>query len=294
MSLGNRRPSFRMTSASQSSAPVAGKEKGGKVAVRYGPHIKIGKKGTVLNAWGVWVCAYSMFFAIAGWMYLKVRQLLSVLLFGMFKPRPEHCCWIMHKWCNLVLRLGFSAPKVEGLENLPPKDETVLVCANHMSWFDVPVLHGFLGGRLLWSFAKAELVKVPVLGTYMHSAQHILISRASRKSQLESLKSAIKTLGLNRDVFIFPEGTRSLDGKLRDFKGGAFTIARKSGCKIVPVTILGNDEVFPSNAVMPIKPGNGVMKMVVHPAIDPAGKNDEELSTATRAAIASALPETKA
>jgi hypothetical protein len=36
----------------------------------------------------------------------------------------------------------------------------VLVCANHMSWFDVPALHGFLGGRLLWSFAKAELIKV--------------------------------------------------------------------------------------------------------------------------------------
>jgi 1-acyl-sn-glycerol-3-phosphate acyltransferase len=104
-------------------------------------------------------------------------------------------------------------PQVEGLENLPPKGETVLVCANHMSWYDVPVLHGFLGGRLLWSFAKAELVNVPVLGTYMTSAEHILISRESRKSQLESLKSAIKTLGLRRDVFIFPEGTRSLDGQ---------------------------------------------------------------------------------
>ncbi len=55
-------------------------------------------------------------------------------------------------------------------------------------------------------------MQVPVLGTYMQSAEHILISRTSRKSQLESLKSAIKTLGLNRDVFIFPEGTRSLDG----------------------------------------------------------------------------------
>lgn len=50
--------------------------------------------------------------------------------------------------------------QVTGLENLPPIDEPVLVCANHMSWFDVPSLHGFLGGRLLWSFAKAELVKV--------------------------------------------------------------------------------------------------------------------------------------
>jgi len=222
-----------------------------------------------------------------------VRRAFSVLLLGFLKPTPEHCCWIMHSWCNLVLKLGFSAPEVAGLENLPPEDETVLVCANHMSWFDVPALHGYLGGRLLWSFAKAELVKVPVLGTYMQSAEHILISRQSKKSQLESLKSAIKTLGMKRNVFIFPEGTRSLDGKLRDFKGGAFTIARKSGCRIVPVTLIGNDRVFPSNALMPITPGRGIMKMVVHPPISVEGKTDDELSALTKTAIASALPEEK-
>ncbi len=102
---------------------------------------------------------------------------------------------------------------MRGLENLPPKGETVLVAANHLSWFDVPSLHGYLGGRKLWSFAKAELVKVPILGTYMKSAEHILISRESRKSQMESLKSAIATIKQSRDVFIFPEGTRSLDGE---------------------------------------------------------------------------------
>jgi len=263
------------------------------VGSNYGPHIKIGKKGMILNPWGFWVMSYSMVLAITGWMYLKFRQILSVLLLGFLKPSPEHCCWIMHSWCKLVLKLGFSAPTVQGLENLPPKEETVLVCANHMSWFDVPALHGYLGGRLLWSFAKAELVKVPVLGTYMASAEHILISRLSKKSQVESLKNAIKALGMGRNVFIFPEGTRSLDGKLRDFKGGAFTIARKSGCRIVPVTLIGNDKVFPSNALMPIIPGGGVMKMIIHPPIDPEGKNDNELSELTKAAIASGLPQDK-
>jgi len=275
------------TSSASSPAASGGSE------ISYGPHLKIGKKGNILNPWGFWVMTYSMVFAITGWLYLKLRQVLSVLLLGFLKPTPEHCCWIMHSWCNLVLKLGFSAPEVAGLENLPPEDETVLVCANHMSWFDVPALHGYLGGRLLWSFAKAELVKVPVLGTYMQSAEHILISRQSKKSQLESLKSAIKTLGMKRNVFIFPEGTRSLDGKLRDFKGGAFTIARKSGCRIVPVTLIGNDRVFPSNALMPITPGRGIMKMVVHPPISVEGKTDDELSALTKTAIASALPEEK-
>ena len=98
-------------------------------AVSYGPHIKIGKKGNVLNPWGFWVMTYSMVLAITGWLYLKIRQMIGVVTLGLLSPSPEHCCWIMHSWCNLVLKLGFSAPKVSGLENLPPKDETILVCA---------------------------------------------------------------------------------------------------------------------------------------------------------------------
>lgn len=107
-----RRPPLVMTSASQSSSATTKKDKGGALAVNYGPHIKIGKKGTILNLWGLWVCIYAMFFAIIGFLYLKMRQIVSILLLGFLKPTPEHCCWIMHKWCNMVLRLGFSAPKV--------------------------------------------------------------------------------------------------------------------------------------------------------------------------------------
>mmetsp|Transcript_38912 Transcript_38912/g.92077 ORF Transcript_38912/g.92077 Transcript_38912/m.92077 type:complete len:346 (-) Transcript_38912:171-1208(-) len=297
MRRGMQLPATRMSAGEPVLAPKPVLATGDSAAKTpgYGPHIKIGKSEKILNPWGLWVLTYSMVLAFAGYFYLKFRQILSTVLFGLVKgPSPEHCCWIMHKWCNLVLRIGMSAPQVTGLENLPPIDEPVLVCANHMSWFDVPSLHGFLGGRLLWSFAKAELVKVPVLGTYMKSAEHILISRTSRKSQLESLKTAISTLqGLKRNVFIFPEGTRSLDGKLREFKGGAFTIARKANVKIVPVTLMGNDVVFPANALMPICPGGNFMRLVVHPAIDPTGKTDDELMVLTREAIRSALPADK-
>ena len=147
---------------------------------KFGPHIKIGKRGAILNAWGFWVMFYSVFIALFGYAYLKIRILLGALTLGLLKPKAEHCCWIMHAWCKLVLWLGFSnpevslsclavpppiqsrtsaphrrrCPQVTGLENLPPKGETILVAANHMSWFDVPVLSGYLGDRKLWSFAK--------------------------------------------------------------------------------------------------------------------------------------------
>lgn len=282
-----------LMSGQAASSQVQGRKAGAlaKNARNLGPHFKIGKKGTILNLWGIWIMTYSVALAIIGWAYLKLREIIGFLTLGLLRPSAEHCCWIMHAWCKFVLWVGFSAPKVTGLDNLPPKDETVLVCANHLSWFDVPSLSGYLGDRNLWSFAKAELVKVPILGTYMRSAEHILVSRDSRKSQMESLRAAIDTLKKKRDVFIFPEGTRSLDGKLKPFKGGAFTIARKTGSKIVPVTLLGNDQVFPPDALMPVRPGRGLMQVIIHPAIDPEGKDDDELMELTRKAIASVMPE---
>eukprot|EP00960_Hanusia_phi_P018372 541713-Hanusia_phi.AAC.4 len=293
---------------------------------KLGPHIKIGKKGAILNPWGLWVLTYSMVLAFTGYLYLKIRQAFSFLIFGRLKPTAEHCCWIMHSWCKIVLSIGLSAPEVKGLENLPPRDETILVAANHMSWFDVPVLHGFLAGRLLWSFAKAELVNVPVLGTYMQTAEHILISRQSRKSQLESLKSAIKTLSLKRNVFIFPEGTRSLDGETacsccscaraemptREAAGVQGRSVHYRAQEWREDCSCDSDRQRPcvsckcSDASLP-RPGdheNGARgrgaagwvltcSQVVHPAIDPEGKTDEELMEETRVAIASALPAEK-
>jgi hypothetical protein len=64
----------------------------------YGPHITIGKSKKILNPWGLWVLTYSMVLALAGWVYLKFRMILSKVLFGLVKgPSPEHCCWIMHR-----------------------------------------------------------------------------------------------------------------------------------------------------------------------------------------------------
>jgi hypothetical protein len=77
-----------------------------------GPHIRVGKKGAILNFWGFWVMFYSVFIALFGYAYLKLRILLGVLTLGLLKPKAEHCCWIMHAWCKLVLWLGLSNPEV--------------------------------------------------------------------------------------------------------------------------------------------------------------------------------------
>jgi hypothetical protein len=80
--------------------------------VNLGPHIKVGKKGAILNLWGLWVMTYSVALGLIGYLYLKIRVILGILSMGLLKPTAEHCCWIMHMWCKVVLWIGLSSPKV--------------------------------------------------------------------------------------------------------------------------------------------------------------------------------------
>jgi hypothetical protein len=183
-----------------------------------GPHIRIGKKGAILNFWGFWVMFYSVFIALFGYAYLKLRIILGILTLGLLKPKAEHCCWIMHAWCKLVLWLGWSNPEVrcppapthppaaielpcqvQGLENLPPKGETILVAANHMSWFDVPVLSGYLGDRKLWSFAKGALPYTSMSPrTRAAALYHALTSMSNFSESGASLTQGAAGIGLQQ------------------------------------------------------------------------------------------------
>ena len=86
---------------------------------------------------------------------------------------------------------------------------------------------------------------------------------------------------------IFPEGTRSLDGRLLPFKTGAFRLSVDQDLPILPVTLVGTRDVLPAKSILLFP---GAIRMVIHPAIYPAGKNADEMMEATRGAITSAMP----
>ena len=120
-------------------------------------------------------------------------------------------------------------------------------------------------------------------------AGHIALKRADDAAGFR------KFLSLGRDLLshgasiaIFPEGTRSKDGKLAAFKKGAFSIATKAKAKIVPMTILGTGDIMPAGKEGTL--AHGDIKLIVHPSIDPKGKKTAQVSDECRAAIASALP----
>jgi len=128
-----------------------------------------------------------------------------------------------------------------------------IFAANHQSQFDIFALQGYLGCDFRW-LLKLELFKIPVFGTAMHLAGYIPVDRAHGRKALKSLDEAARRIAGGTSVAIFPEGTRSPDGKLGQFKAGAIVLAIKAGVPVVPVAIVGTHQILPKGRLL-VKPG---------------------------------------
>lgn len=120
---------------------------------------------------------------------------------------------------------------------------------------------------------------------------HIIIDREDKRSQLRTFKEGLNWLKNGVPIMAFPEGKRSQDGRLMDFKGGLFSMATKAGVPIIPITICHAHAVMPSVSLFPVQPGRGKLHLHVHSAIDSEGKTEAELQSLVRAAFLSQLPE---
>ena len=148
-------------------------------------------------------------------------------------------------WSHTILWASGVRVIVEGIENFDANQPDVVV-ANHASWFDIPVLATTIPKRVRF-VAKKEL-GFPIFGHAWKAAGHISIDRQDRVSAIESLERAGAILRSdNSSVIIFPEGTRSGDGRLIPFKKGAFMLALHTGVPIIPTAIVGAHDVLPRN-----------------------------------------------
>ena len=146
-------------------------------------------------------------------------------------------------WSRIMLFAGGVKVQVEGLDNINPK-EAYVFAANHQSQFDIFTLLGHLPTQFRW-LAKKELFRIPIFGAAMKGAGYIPIDRSNRKEAFKSIDLAAIRVQEGTSVVIFPEGTRSLDGKLQSFKKGGFHLAIKSKRPIVPVSISGAFSILP-------------------------------------------------
>ena len=178
---------------------------------------------------------------------LLITSVLSsvIILLGIFDRHGKQVYCINQLWTWLVLRIARISLTVRGLENLDPSEQYVFM-VNHQSNIDIPVLVQSLTQFQLRWIAKKELLWVPLFGWAMWATKHIIVNRSDPTDAVKSLERAKRRIAAGISVVVFPEGTRTRNGKLLSFKKGGFLLALKTGKNIVPVTINGSGQLLPS------------------------------------------------
>lgn len=193
-------------------------------------------------------------------------------------------------WSKLAVKPFFRVT-LKGKENLLPEDQAVVYVANHQSFMDI--LSSFHIDQPFKFVSKASILKIPVIGAAMKAANTITIEREDRRSQLNAFRQCVETLKAGTSIFVFPEGTRSPTGALIDFKKGPFSMARKAGVPIVPVTIKGTNAVMPSKKEYFLFPSKAGVEVIVHAPVsakDVQEMDEEDLVSSVKRTIDSALP----
>ncbi len=194
-------------------------------------------------------------------------------------------------WGMLFCRVLLLPIKVEGKEKIDKKASYVFV-ANHQGAMDIFLVYALLNHNFKWMLKKS-LRKVPLVGEACYKADFIFVDRSSPKGVKETIANASEILKDGTSLMIFPEGSRTFNGKMIPFKNGAFFLADELQLPVVPLTIDGPFDVLPrTKGVNFVKFGR--MRLVIHDVIYPQGRghdNVKSLSHQSFEAINSALPD---
>ena len=185
-------------------------------------------------------------------------------------------------WARLILTTTGVRVAVRGLERLRP-EATYIFVSNHQSIYDIPVIFAAMPFQLR-IIAKQSLSRFPVLGWHLKRGGHLFVDR-SRPDHARILARwrSLVTEGLS--LIVFPEGTRSPDGRVGRFKGGSFLLALEARLPIVPLTLVGTRQVMPKGRLR-TEPAD--VTLVVHdpihvqtrePTVQEARRLSEQLHT---------------
>jgi 1-acyl-sn-glycerol-3-phosphate acyltransferase len=192
------------------------------------------------------------------------------------------CAWgTLYVVANPMWRI-----RVEGREKLPWRGPAVLV-ANHLSLLDINVLYSLF--RPFKWVAKGELFRVPIVGWTMTINDYVRVWRGDPESVRKMLAHCRRHLDRGTPVLLFPEGTRSRDGRLQRFKDGAFVLAQEAGCPVYPIVVSGTFEALPKTGLV-IRKGMRAHVRVLDPLSPKDYPTVAELRDAARSAIAAQLP----
>jgi len=183
---------------------------------------------------------------------------------------------IARNWARSAIAANGSVIKVTGSHNVPDTGG-VLFVSNHQSNFDIPIFIGFVP-RDKGFIAKYELSKVPLFSMWMRYLGCVFINRNDARQSLAMLSAAAERLKQGHSLVIFPEGTRSKDGTLGNFKSGSLKIALNANVPIVPVTINGSMNIMPKGTSF-IKSAN--VEVIISPPLIPGQMPEHDLKSIT-------------
>ena len=167
------------------------------------------------------------------------------------------CKW----WSRITCRLFLLGINVEGREKLSKRQSYVFL-ANHQGYFDIFLIYGYLGHNFKWMM-KEYLRKIPFVGLACKVSDQIFVDD-TRSGIQKAVQQSRKTLQGGMSMVIFPEGTRTFDGEMGEFKRGAFMLSNEIGLPIVPMTINGSFKIFSRKAK---SVSQGTLRLFVHDVI---------------------------
>src|SRR5438477_802028 len=174
-----------------------------------------------------------------------------LLLYTFITGDPDPIYWGGVKGVMFFVRAVGVKVRVKGLERIPPG--VCLFAANHTSSADAPAVVGAIPRRIA-ILLKESLFKWPIVGQAFLAAQFIPVNRSARESAISSVEKATEALKAGQSFLIYPEGTRSPDGRLQEFKKGAVVMAIKAGVPIVPMVCSGAHRAMEKRSLK-LRPG---------------------------------------
>ena len=217
----------------------------------------------------IWVVYFFAYLFFAQPMLWKVRKLRKE---GKIEEHDRIVRTMVNNWALRLMKLAGATMEVTGKENIP--EGPVVFAANHQGYADIPLLLTQLD-KPNPLIAKKELEKVPLLRDWMTELNCIFIDRDNARQAMDSLKKANELLSEGYSVCIFPEGTRSKGGEIKEFKGGTIRLATRAKVPIVPCCIEGTYNMLEANKGFKITPAK--LQLHILPAIETADLSREEI-----------------
>lgn len=177
-------------------------------------------------------------------------------------------------WAKVIMRASLIPVEVTGRENIDPNTSYVFM-ANHQGAYDIFLVCGYLGAEVRWML-KRSLEKIPFLGIGCRHAGYVYVDNRNAGEVRSTYRRAEEALKDGASLMVFPEGARTWDGKMRQFRRGAFLLADELQLPILPMTINGSFDILPR-----MNDGKFIhrhkLSLTIHKPIYPIGQGQENI-----------------